>query len=390
MSNISNVDQLLDSFLDRGIPGCGLKVVQNGEVLYEGYHGYSDLEDKAPVTSSSIFRLASMSKIPLYTTMMMLYEQGKFLMTDPISDWLPEWKSMKKFDHDENGYIHIVDAKKPITVRDVCSMKCGLPYCNTQEVTDNPVLTSMQNCMKPLIEKGHYTNREHVKAMSEAVLACEPGEKWIYGFSSELACALIEAITDMPVDDVFKQFIFDPLEMGDTRSRFEGDHEKRLVTLYRQSENGPVPFKNSFFDDKHIPGPEHEQGWARLYSTVEDFSHLMQMLSEGGVYKGKRLLSPTTINMMRTNGLSETQLSDYTNPYEKGYGYGYGVRTLIDKAAGDHSGGLGSFGWTGGFGTWCEADPEDGVSITYMHNLMPDDELYTHHRVRAVSYGLIK
>ena len=194
----------------------------------------------------------------------------------------------------------------------------------------------------------------------------------------------------MPVDEVFKQFIFDPLEMGDTRSRFEGDHEKRLVTLYRQSENGPVPFKNSFFDDKHIPGPEHEQGWARLYSTVEDFSHLMQMLSEGGIYKGKRLLSPTTINMMRTNGLSETQLRDYTNPYEKGYGYGYGVRTLIDKAAGDHSGGLGSFGWTGGFGTWCEADPEDGVSITYMHNLMPDDELYTHHRVRAVSYGLIK
>ena len=111
MSKVSDVDRLLDSFIDRGIPGCGLKVVQHGEVLYEGYHGYSDIENKAPVTASSIFRLASMSKIPLYTTMMILYEQGKFLMTDPISNWLPEWKTMKKFNHDENGYVHIVDAK---------------------------------------------------------------------------------------------------------------------------------------------------------------------------------------------------------------------------------------------------------------------------------------
>ena len=389
MSKPTDVDQLLDRFIAHGLPGCGLKVIQNGEVLYEGYRGLSNLESGESVTRKSIFRLASMSKIPLYTTMMMLYERGAFLMTDPISNWLPEWQHMKKFIRDANGYIHIVDAQRPITVRDVCSMKCGLPYCNSSEETDNAVLTSMQNCMKPLWEKGHYTNREHVRAMSGAVLACEPGEKWIYGFSSELACALIEAICDSPIDDVFQKFLFDPLEMNDTRSRFEKDHQSRMVRLYKKKDDGLEPFDNSFFDDKHLPGTKHEQGWARLYSTVEDFSHLIQMLAEGGRYKKQRFLSPTTIDMMRTNGLSKEQLIDYTNTYERGYGYGYGVRTLIDKAASDHNGAIGSFGWTGGFGTWCEADPIDKVSIVYMHNLVPDDELYYHPRVRCISYGLI-
>ena len=113
------------------------------------------------------------------------------------------------------------------------------------------------------------------------------------------------------------------------------------------------------------------------------------MLAEGGRYKNQKFLSPTTIDMMRTNGLSKEQLKDYTTTSERGYGYGYGVRTLIDKASSDHNGAIGSFGWTGGFGTWCEADPADKVSIVYMHNLVPDEELYYHPRIRCISYGLI-
>ena len=114
------------------------------------------------------------------------------------------------------------------------------------------------------------------------------------------------------------------------------------------------------------------------------------MLANGGIYGGERIMGRKTIDMMRANGLDETQMKDFTDSYNAGYGYGYGVRTLVDKEKGNHNGSIGAFGWTGGFGTWCEADPEDGVSIVYMHNLVPDMEYYYHLRMRAAAYGCIE
>jgi len=390
VANFSQLDKLLQSFVDGGLPGCALQIAQKGKTIYEGYFGYSDLETKAPITSKSVFRLASMSKIPLYTTMMMLYERGKFLMTDPIYNYFPEWKNINKFVKNPNGEIRIVPVERPITISDCMSMKCGLPYCNSMAKTENRTLRAMQECMKPLIEKGHYTNREHIAAMANAPLAFEPGTHWIYGFSSELAAGIIEAVCGKSIDDVFKEFLFDPLEMNDTRAHYFDDIEQRMVKLYAKGPDGKLSAGPTFFDKKHIPGPENEAGWARLFTTANDYTKLISMLANGGEYNGKRIMGRKSIDMMRANGLNEVQQKDFDDLYNAGYGYGYGVRTLIDKQKGNHNGSLGAFGWTGGFGTWCEADPEDGVSIVYMHNLTPSEEVYYHHRMRTVAYGCIE
>ncbi|MBE6935061.1 MAG: serine hydrolase [Ruminococcaceae bacterium] len=385
MSTTHDLDRLIRDFTDGGLPGCGLMITQNGKTLYEGYSGYADLDAKTPITEKSVYRMASMSKIPLYVTMMMLYEQGKFLMTDPITNYFPEWANMKKVVHQANGYFRIEPVEKPITIRDVMSMKCGLPYCNSDAPTDNRTLRSMQEAMKPLWERGYYTNREQIEAISKSYLACEPGTEWIYGFSSELAAGIIEAVCDKPVNDVFREFLFDPLGMDDTRAIFFGDIEERMVKLYAKKADGTMVPGPTFFDKKHLPGKENEAGWARLFSTVPDFTKLMTMLACGGVYEGQRIMGRKTIDAMRANGLDKL----FTDTYNAGYGYGYGVRTLMDKAAGNHNGSLGAFGWTGGFGTWCEADPEDQVAIVYMHNMMPNMEAYYHLRMRNVAYGLI-
>lgn len=386
MSNFNTLDRLLRSFVDGGLPGCTLHITQHGKLLYEGYFGQSDCEAGIPVTEKSIFRMASMSKIPLYVTMMMLYERGKFLLTDPISRFLPEWESSRKFVWSPNGNVEIVPTKRPINISDVLSMKCGLPYCHSDAPSRNQTLSAMQEAMKPLWARGYYTNREHVAAMANVPLACEPGEQWIYGFSSEIACAIIEAVCDKGVDDVFQEMLFDPLDMPDTRSRFSGDAQERMVKLYGWDENCALQIVHVPMDSKHLPGAEHEEGWARLYSTGRDFSHLMSMLACGGVYEGRQILGRKTIDMMRANGLKEL----FTDPYNAGYGYGYGVRTLVDRAAGNHNGSLGAFGWTGGFGTWCEADPAEELAIVYMHNTMPNEELYYHLRVRNAAYGCIE
>ncbi len=389
MSKARDMDALLQRFVDEGLSGCGCKITQRGETVYEGYFGYADAEKGEPVTDRSVFRMASMSKIPLYTTCMMLYERGLFNLTDPLYEYLPEWKESRKFVKQPNGDYRIEPCRNVITVSDILSMKCGLPYCNSPAPTDDPVMTSMQECMKPLWEKGHYTNREHVAAMSKAVLACEPGEHWIYGFSSELAAALIEAVTGKGIDECFKELLFDPLDMPDTRSRFFGDIEQRMVKMYTRRPDNSRFYEYCPLDDKHIPGEEHEAGWMRLFSTVEDYSHLLSMLANGGVYKGRTIMGRKTIDLMRDNGLTPEQMKDLDDLYNRGYGYGYGFRTLVDRAAGNHPGALGSFGWTGGFGTWCEADPEDKAGIVYMHNQIPNQEQYYHHLVRQVAYGMI-
>ena len=191
----------------------------------------------------------------------------------------------------------------------------------------------------------------------------------------------------METVDHFKEMLFDPLGMKDTAAIFPDEQTKnRLVTLYAKDPDGNLVPGPDFFDKKHLPGKENEAGWARLYSSVEDYSRLLQMLACGGVYDGTRLMSSTTIDLMRTNGLTREQLLDFP---DKGYGYGLGFRTVIDPAAGDLNGSIGAFGWTGGFGSWCEADPAEGLSIVYMHNLIPNDEQYYHPRVRTASYGLL-
>ena len=390
MSNAKNLDRLLQGFVDGGLPGCALQISQRGKTIYEGYFGYADREAGKPVTSESVFRMASMSKLPLYTVMMMLYEQGKCLLTDPIYLYLPEWKDMKKFVRKPNGGLEIVPVERPITISDALSMKCGLPYCNFKGDTDDPTLRSMQACMEPLWAKGHYTVQEHIAAMSKAILSFEPGTHWQYGFSSEITAALIEKLADKPIDDVFREFLFEPLGMTSTASRFFGNMQERLVKLYACGADGTLAPAQTDFDQKFLPGPEHDAGWSRLFSNVNDYTKLLGMLANGGVWDGIRIMGRKTIDLMRTNSLDEVQMRDFENLYNAGYGYGFGVRTLVDKYKGRHNGSLGAFGWTGAFGTWGEADPEEGVAIVYMHNMLPNKEAYYHLRVRTAAYGCIE
>lgn len=390
MSNAKDMDRLLRGFVDKGLPGCGLKITRHGETIYEGYFGHADLEAGTPVTEKSIFRHASTSKLPLYTAAMMLYERGFFQISDPLYEYLPEYRESRKAVRLPDGRTDIVKTDRPLIVRDVLTMRCGLPYCNFPTQTDDPTLSAMIKAMEPLWAKGHYTNREQVRVMAEVPLAFEPGTHWMYGFGSELTCALVEAVTGKSVDEAMRELLFDPLDMRDTRSHFFGDAESRMVKLYAVGEDKVLTPTSFPLEKTFLPGEENEMGWARLFSTVGDYSNLMTMLACGGFFRGERIMGRKTIDLMRSNVLTPAQMADYTNPHEAGYGYGYGVRTLLERAGGDVNGSPGAFGWTGGYGTWCEADPAEGASFVYMHNLLPNGERYYHPRVRAAAYGMIE
>lgn len=399
MSEFRHLDELLQKYVEDGLPGCACVVAKKGEILYENYFGWADKENQKPLTRDNVFRQASLTKIAMYTTAMMLYEQGRFLMTDPLYKYFPEWRHSKKLVCHPGGGTEIVPVEHPITIKNIMNMTCGLPYhmIMGDQPVSHPTSEAMYRAMEPLMNKGYYTLREQIEAVSQVPLAFEPGTRWLYGFASELTAGLLEAICGKPAELVIKEMLFEPLGMESSANFTFGDIPQRLVKNYYLHKGKKLGDEDALY----VCPPELEAkmvgplgtvpGFARVITNCRDYTKLMQMLANGGVCEGKRIMGRKTIDLMRCNTLSETLIrEDFSNPYLAGYGYGYGVRTLMDKHMGHHNGSLGQFGWTGGSGTWAESDPSEGVSVVYMHNLQPNLEQYHHLRMRATVYGCME
>jgi len=387
--DFSRLDNLIKQFADtKSVPGCGISIMQGDEIVYEGYAGYANIEDKTPVTRTSMFRQASTTKLFTYAIMGMLYEEGKFLFSDPISDYIPEWKNTMRYAVTPNGTVEVVPLEKPITIRHAVAMMCGMPYCMVPALNPiTPTLAAMSREIGKLYEKGVPTLLDEARVMANAPVMFEPGSHWQYGFGSEITGALVEVFTGKPLREVFVDRIIDPLGLENTDTYVTDKNRAQLVTTYKK-ENGTLTPMSTDLDQWMDPDYMPVAGRPNLITTPNDFAVFMQMLANGGKYKGKKFMGEGTVNMLHETQLDAVSQADYTNDYLAGYGYGLGFRTLETQKYG-HNGRLGCFGWTGGAGTWVEADPVDKLSIAYMHNMAPNEELYHHHRIRAVAYGCL-
>ena len=387
------LDNLLKKFIDnKSIPGCACTIMQGDEIVYEGYYGYSDIASGKLINSDSIFRQASTTKLFTYAIMGMLFEEGEFLFSDPLSDYLPEWKNTQKYIVTPNGTIETAPLENPITIRHAVAMMCGMPYCMVPAVNaKTPTLAAMSEQMTKLLATtgGKMADlREEVRVMANAPVMFEPGSHWQYGFGSEITGALVEEMTGKPLREVFKERIIEPLELAHTDTYITDANKDMVVTSYLKKPDGSLVPAPREADSWNLPEYTPIGGRPGLLTSTNDFAKFMQMLANGGKYKGKKFMGEGTVAMLHENQLDCTSHADFTNDYLAGYGYGLGFRTLMTQKYG-HNGRLGCFGWTGGSGTWVEADPVDKLSIAYMHNMAPNEELYHHHRVRNVAYGCL-
>ena len=388
MKDFSRLDKLLDEFVKKGTnPGCAVAVMQGDELIYHGEAGYADIETGKKVDVHSMFSQASTTKLFTYAILGMLFEEGKFLFSDPLYYYLPEWKNTQKIVVRPNGDIDTAPLDKPITIRDAVTMMCGLPYCMVPSANPNtPTLATMSKKMEELLKKGPSTIAEEVHAMADVPVMFEPGSHWLYGFGSEITGVLVETFEQKPLREVFKNRLIVPLELEDADTFVRPGNKDRVVTNYAKKAPGEFePATNFLMTDPEVV-PEGAR--PNLLISAHDFAVFMQMLANGGTYKGKKFLGSGTVAMLHENQLGPEQLKDFENDYLAGYGYGYGFRTLMTQKYG-HNGHIGNFGWTGGTGIWVEADPVDHFSVAYMHNMAPNEELYHHHRVRAVVNGIM-
>lgn len=374
---------LLSRILEKGPVGCACTVVQRGEVIYNEALGYADLERKKEITPDTIYRIYSMTKVITCVAALMLYEKGLYLLNDPLGEYLPAFKNVQTFRDNGNGTKTLSPVASPILIKDLFTMTSGLTYPGDGTETERQTRTLLETVKREALDMQALAG-----GLASIPLEFDPGTRWKYGFSHDVLTAFIEVLTGQTIGEFFQKEIFDPLGMIDTSFRITEDKRDRLCTIYDRPEDEALA-PNTKTDASYQPGSRYESGGGGLLSTIGDYSRFAQLLAKGGEHEGVRLLSSKTIQLMATNHLNPQQLKDFNWPQMRGYGYGLGVRVMMDPAAGGINSSIGEFGWAGLAGSYMLVDPKEELSVVYMQQLLPSQEPIIHPRLRAVIYGAL-
>lgn len=377
--DFTKLTEFLDTLPALGVPGVDCIVKKGYTTVYRHQAGFSDREAKKPMQGDESFFLYSSSKPITCTAVLQLYERGKLLLTDPLENYIPEFRSMQVQQQRGNGETFLTPARGPITIAHLMSMTAGLNYDLRSPAIQQVAAQTQGRC----------PTQQVIRAMASQPLCYEPGTRWQYSLAHDVLGALVEIVSGETFGEYLHDHIFSPLEMTHTRFAHSGDLPENMMAQYlRNNDTGevtPMGLVNEF-----ILGSEYESGGAGLVSTVADYAKFVAAMANGGIaHNGYPLLSQNTIDLMRRNQLSDVQMADFDWPQFAGYGYGLGVRTMVDPARGGANSPLGEFGWGGAAGTYLLIDPENHVSMFYAQHMRESMEPYIHPRLRNVLYSCL-
>ena len=360
---LTRLSSSMNEWVNKGwINGAVGMIVRDNKIVYYSAVGYKDVKDKTLLSRDDIFRLASQTKAVTSVAAMILYEEGKFLLDDPVSKYLPSFaheKVLDKFNANDSTYT-VIPAKRDITVRDLLTHTSGIGYAQIGGKEISAIYA------KSHLTAGFYVpNEPLVDAMNRLgtlPLEHQPGEKWSYGLNSDLLGCLVEIWSGLSLEAFFRKRIFEPLGMKDSYFTLPADKGKRLVNMYIESA-GNYNKQDKVFDvDVNYPllSKTYFSGGAGLSSTIYDYAIFLEMLLNNGVYDGKRILSSNTVRMMTMNQIGELNLS----PDKDKFGLGFRIET--EESSRYFPNQAGTYSWGGAFSTVYWVDPKEKmVTILY-------------------------
>jgi CubicO group peptidase (beta-lactamase class C family) len=355
---VTKLDAMLEEAIQKEqVPGLVAMVVKNGQVVYHSAKGLSDVESGKKMEKNSIFRIASQTKAITSTAIMILWEEGKFRLDDPISKYIPEFKNsqvLHTFRYADTTYT-TKPSSREITIRHLLTHTSGLGY-GVIDGDERMKMIYHKAGVVDLFTTEKVTIQESVKRLAKLPLHHEPGTKYTYSEGLDVLGYLVEIISGKPFDVFLKERVFDPIGMNDTRFYLNDAQASRLVTVHTRKDGKWTSYPVTFYDPAYpkTGAKSFFSGGAGLSSTTEDYAKFLQMYLNGGIYNGKRILSPHTIHTMMQN-----QVGDLWNA-DRYHGIGFGVVTDKGVAMGG-MGSKGTFDWGGYFNTQYFADPETGI-----------------------------
>ncbi len=373
---------------DDQLAGGVLLVQRKGQPAYFHAFGQRDREAEAAMTRDAIFRIASQSKAIVSVAAMILQEEGKLLISHPVSRYLPEYEKTTVAVANEDAAegepkFNVVPADRQVTIRDLLTHTAGVSYGN------GPAIAQWSAAG---ITGWYFANRdepirETVRRIAKLPFNSQPGEAFVYGYSTDILGAVVEVASGKPLDVFLKERIFDPLAMTDTHFYLPTHKRDRLATVYSLSREGldRTSAEGTMVSQGHyVEGPRQSfSGGAGLLSTAPDYARFLQMTLNGGTLDGNRVLSPASIRLMTANH------TDDLFGWGQGTGFGLGFSVALDLGARGTLGNEGEYAWGGAYHSSYWVDPAADMVVVYMTQLIPAGPLDDHQVIRTLLYSAL-
>ena len=365
-----------DEIARHQLAGGIMYIARDGRPVVFKTYGQQDIEHARPMRTDAIFRIASMTKAVTTTAAMILYEEGRFMLKDPVSKYIPAFKdsvvAVPPPEGSADGVKYVTEkARRPITIRDLLCHTAGLTYGNGLA----------HDAYKEAGLNGWYlvgndeTIEQVVNRLATLPLHGHPGEKWQYGYATDVLGRLVEVISGQPLDKFVEERITRPLRMNDTHFFLPPEKAARFANVY-----GRLVLKETAARSDFIDGPRKcFSGGAGLVSTTSDYARFLQMLLNDGEIDGVRILSPKTVALMRANHTGDKYLGE-------GDGFGLGFWVSTDQGKIGEIGTEGAYGWGSAYFPQYVVDPEERLVILFMTQLLPSGGSTLNHRVKQLTY----
>ncbi len=376
---LGRIDKMIQSAIDSNwIAGAVGFIARDGEIVYHKAFGVSDLETSTPLKKDDIFRIASQTKAIVSIAAMMLFEEGKFLLDDPVSKYIPEFKNpqvLERFNEKDTTFTTI-PAKREITIRDLFTHTSGIDYAGIGSPNMRAIYAKYD------IPPGFGTDKlilsDKMRALGKLPLAHQPGERFTYGLNIDVLGYLIEIWSGESLDSYLKKNLFEQLGMNDTYFYLPEEKHGRLVKVSTEDKSQHViPMDQETVNYPLLKGT-YFSGGAGLSSTIKDYAVFLQMLLNKGEYNGKRLLSRRTVELITSNQIGDLNLGNNK------FGLGFEITTSKGQAVLGVS--EGSFSWGGYFGTIYWADPEERIVALLFCQQVPLSHGEIQNKFRAMVY----
>jgi len=384
---LKRLDREMNNWVEKGwMQGGTALVIRNNRIVYYKAIGFNDKEQQIKMQKDDIFRIASQTKAITSVAIMILFEEGKLLLDDPVSKYIPAFAKQQvldKFNPADTTYT-TVPAKKEITIRELLTHTSGLGYAQIGSRESNAIYAK-HNLTAGIGVKDDKL-LDAMNRLAKLPLMHQPGEKWTYGLNNDLLGCLVEVISGVSLDEFFRTRIFEPLAMTDTYFNIPKNKAWKLVRLYREDSTGKlVKAQGNMLNGKTITpdypleGSTYYSGGAGLSSTIYDYAVFLQMLLNGGMYNGKRILSRNTVRMMIMN-----QIGDLSRGDDK---FGLGFQIVTERGSARTPSNPGTFSWGGAFATSYWVDPKEKMVFLFYRQLQNTTHGDMGEKFRSILYG---
>jgi CubicO group peptidase (beta-lactamase class C family) len=390
---LANIDTHFARYVDTGLlAGWHIVVTRRGEIAHSSTYGQRDLEAGAPVTPDTLWRIYSMTKPITSVAAMMLWEEGRFELTDEISRWLPEFADVKVWDKGSALRPYVVPASEPIRVWHLLTHTSGLTYGFMQS---HPVDALYRAAGYDLGSSAAGDLAETVRNWAKLPLLHQPGTGWSYGVSTAVLGRLIEVVTGQSLDEVISSRILAPLKMNDTRWWVDPPDADRLAALYAPNPRTGQAMRFDALGDDAYKRPEWLGGGEGLVSSAADYHRFTQLMLREGELDGVRLLSSRTVRYMTRNHLpggktlAELSTGGFAETTFDGIGFGLGFAVLENAALGKVIGSEGLYYWGGAASTAFWVDPVEDLTAMLFTQLVPSSLHPLRPQLRQLVYSAL-